>query len=131
MPRAWTAVSTTRTAAGKAADSGRQLVTARLGSRKVAKVQSRWPCRFRYGPTRSPTKARTLFNGYPVLVLTERDPFRKPNILFSGLCPDEKDFFSTGVRIGTRGNRDMLPIVTLDPSDTLPADGYSGTLAGR
>ena len=25
----------------------------------------------------------------------------------------------------------MLPIVTLDPSDTLPAHGYSGTLAGR
>ena len=24
-------------------------------------------------------------------------------------------------------NSDMLPIVTLDPSDTLPADGYSGT----
>src|SRR4029077_10968942 len=34
-------------------------------------------------------------------------------------------------RIGTLGIRDMLPIVTLDPSDTLPADGYSGTLAGR
>jgi fumarylacetoacetate (FAA) hydrolase family protein len=26
---------------------------------------------------------------------------------------------------------EMLPFVTLDPSDTLPADGYSGTLAGR
>jgi hypothetical protein len=26
---------------------------------------------------------------------------------------------------------EMLPIVMLDPSDTLPADGYSGTLAGR
>jgi len=26
---------------------------------------------------------------------------------------------------------DMLPIVTLDPSETLPADGYAGTLAGR
>jgi fumarylacetoacetate (FAA) hydrolase family protein len=25
----------------------------------------------------------------------------------------------------------MLPIVTLDPSETLPADGYTGTLAGR
>ena len=25
----------------------------------------------------------------------------------------------------------MLPIVTLDPSDTLPADGYAGALAGR
>ena len=28
-------------------------------------------------------------------------------------------------------NPDRLPIVTLDPSATLPADGYSGTLAGR
>jgi fumarylacetoacetate (FAA) hydrolase family protein len=28
-------------------------------------------------------------------------------------------------------NSDMLPIVALDPSNTLPADGYAGALAGR
>ena len=25
----------------------------------------------------------------------------------------------------------VLPVITIDPSETLPADGYAGTLAGR
>src|SRR3984957_7360353 len=92
MPRAWTVASTIPMAAGKAAASGRLPATVRRGSRKAAKVQSRWQSRFRCGPTRSPTKTPTLLNDYRVLVLTEGNRFRKPNILFSGLRPDEEDF---------------------------------------
>ena len=83
----------------------------------------------------------------PAILASLPRPFRRRRLSFGRCslqaaadCPDARKARSATVLspltvtkfgIGTLGIRDMLPIVTLDPSDTLPADGYSGTLAGR
>src|SRR6516162_9620887 len=58
MPRAWMGGSTILTAAGRAADCGARMATARPGSRKAAKAPCHAPCTSSFGPIRWRTEKR-------------------------------------------------------------------------
>jgi hypothetical protein len=60
------AASTTRTRAGRVVVCGCRAATARRGSRKAAKVRSRWSCTSRFGRIRSRSSGRAPAQSWPI-----------------------------------------------------------------